>query len=191
MSTGGAASAGVAPRSAGEFARHNPSTQESPGTQSPSAWHEAGQFTAAPEQTYGAHEGFPGAPGGSVRQDPAKPFWLHDWQAPAHAESQHTPWAQLPDRHCAPRRQTAPAASTGSHWPAKLHQVPDSQSASDWQSPGQPGSEPSHTSGAHEGSPALPGGMGAHAPTDPCMPHDWQAPAQGWSQHTPRQQFPD
>ena len=48
---------------------------------------------------------------------------------PVHALVQHTPSTQLPERHCRPSVQVAPAVTRGTHEPLEHHEVA-TQSAS-------------------------------------------------------------
>jgi hypothetical protein len=49
-----------------------------------------------------------GLPSGTAVQMPGDPVRLHAMQAPLHAVLQHTPWAQIPERHSFPAPQSAP-----------------------------------------------------------------------------------
>src|SRR5204862_25223 len=49
-----------------------------------------------------------GAPVGTAVQMPIDPASAHERHAPMQSVAQHTPWAQLPDRHWGPFEQNAP-----------------------------------------------------------------------------------
>jgi hypothetical protein len=55
----------------------------------------------------------PGALGLQVPIDPGMEGSLQDWQTNVHAESQQTPWAQIPVVHCPALMQPTPRVSFG------------------------------------------------------------------------------
>jgi len=175
----------------GSFGTHAPAWQKRPAAHCASVVHVVGHAAEVPLQTCAPHDGVPGLPSGAGAHVPGVPRSQRS-HAPPHAESQHTPSAQLPDWHSVPSVHEAPGPFRPTHAIA-VHVAP----AAHWPAPepvhdvAHDAPVPLHRYGAHDGEPTAVAGRFVHVPTEPAALHALQGPAHAEVQHTPSAQNPD
>jgi hypothetical protein len=153
--------------------------------------HGIGQSTSLPlHTTVPPQAGLPSAPLASAVQMPTVPAFAHPSQAPAQAESQHTPSTQNPLLHSGLLPQVWASSFCGSHFPLAAQTKPDAH-VLEVHFAGQVSATPSHRKGEQLGSPALPSAFAVHTPVDDVTLHASHAPSQALLQHTPSAQNPD
>jgi hypothetical protein len=114
--------------------------------------HVAGQVASWPLQAYGAQGPvFPPVPCGAIVHVPSIPATSQRSHSVPQVRSQQTPFAQTPFAHSGPAVHVVPGISRGTQRPP-LQNALLSHEASEVQTVGQPGPEPSQVNGAHAGT---------------------------------------
>ncbi|MEN9798180.1 MAG: hypothetical protein RL653_1876 [Pseudomonadota bacterium] len=172
--------------------RQAPASQKCPGRQAGSAAQLEGQFPELPAQASAPHA--PWLPGGRTVQVPSSTAPREAAQVshpPAHALSQQTPSAQVPEAHPLSAVQAVPRGRRIAQVPASQKR-PALQSPSVTQAPGQAGPSPEHAKGAQ--SPGWPAGSTVHVPSAAAPSERAQAahpPSHAVSQQTPSTHWPE
>jgi hypothetical protein len=148
-----------------------------------------GHAAERPLHRYGAHDGLPAPPAGTLVQVPSVPLRLHALHAPAQAPLQQVPSTQFPLVHSPPLVHVTPFACFIVQ-AVPLQKYPATHCPSSVQLVGHAAATPLHRYGAHGGLPAPPMGTFVQVPSCPLRLHASHPPPQALSQQRPSAQLP-